>query len=139
MEIDSVKHGLAIGLWIVGCFALAAQCDPVYAFFFFIPTALGPHAVTHWLCYRLKSRGAGGVLVAATLAYAACFFYFYMSALYIHLDAQGGLSMLIVWIASLPVMVPLWIWARALERRARGRADAGEVSPAPPPETIGSG
>ncbi len=122
---------LAIIIWVAGCLALAAQADSLYWFVFFIPFSLGPHAVTHFLCLRLKSRGATNLLGIGMLVYAAWFSFLYTDAFYFNIDALSALALVMAGVASLPVMVPLWITAAYLDASSKLKAEmqAGGTEP----------
>lgn len=117
-----VNHVLAVSVWLASCLALAIVSDPAYGFLFFVPFTLGPHAVSHGLCFVLNSRGAAVALCIGMLAYLAWFFYVYADAFYFNVDAQSGIALAFIGIFSLPVMVPVWLGAWALERAAIKKA-----------------
>lgn len=117
--VAGVNHVLAWAVWIAGCLALGAQAQPVYAFVFVVPFSLGPHAVSHGLCFGIRSRGAGVVLAVGMVAYAAWFLYVYADAFYFHPDAQSAIALAFIGVVSLPVMIPVWLVAMWLEWRAR--------------------
>ncbi len=115
------NHILAVALWIAVSWALASKSDPWTAFLFFVPFTLGPHAVSHVLCFLLKSHRAAMLLAVGMLVYAAWFFYVYVDAFYVHLDPQSSIALLFVGVVSLPVMVPIWAGALVLDRAAKRR------------------
>lgn len=117
-----INHCLAIVVWLAVCVALAGQSDPMYGFVFFVPFSLGPHAVSHLLCLWIRSRRAATLLGVGMLAYAAWFFFVYADAFYFNLDAQSAIAMLYVGIVTLPVMIPVWLIAIAMETSAKKRA-----------------
>jgi len=116
---------LAVPVWVAASVALAYQSTPpLLGLAFMLPFAMSPHAVSHVLSFRLKSRAASALLGVGMLAYLAWFFYLYLDAFYWHLDAQSSLLMLFVGIYSLPVMAPLWgaaIWMERVAKRKHGR------------------
>lgn len=116
------NHILALVVWFSVCVALARDSEAGAGFLFFVPFTLGPHAVSHWLCFVLKSRGAAILLAVGMLAYAAWFFFVYVDAFYVHPDPQSPIALLVVGVVSLPVMVPVWVGALVLDGAARRRA-----------------
>ena len=115
------NHILAIVVWVSVYWALASKSDPWSAFLFFVPITLGPHAVSHVLCFLLKSHRAAVVLSAGMLAYCAWFFFVYVDVFYVHLDPQSAIALLFVGVVALPLMIPVWVVAFALDRAAKKR------------------
>tara|TARA_A100000171_G_scaffold37536_1_gene36578 strand:+ start:292 stop:657 length:366 start_codon:yes stop_codon:yes gene_type:complete len=118
-----VNHILAVIVWVSVCVVLARGSEPAHAFLFFVPFTLGPHAVSHALCFVLKSCGAAILLGIGMLAYVSWFFFVYIDAFYWNLDAQSAIALLFVGVVSLPVMIPVWAVALVLEGAAKRRVD----------------
>jgi len=117
------NHILAIIAWVSVCVALASKTESAMGILFFVPFTLGPHAVSHWLCFRLQSRWAAILLGIGMLAYMSWFFFVYIDVFYVHIDAQGPIALLFVGIFSLPVMIPVWLGTLALERSAKVKGE----------------
>jgi hypothetical protein len=113
------NHILAVLVWVSVCVALASKSGPLLGFLFFVPFTLGPHAVSHALCFFVRSRWAEILLSVGMLGYVSWFFFVYVDVFYIHLDPQSSIALLFVGVVSLPVMIPVWAGALVIERSAR--------------------
>jgi len=122
-QMSKFNQILAITVWVSVCVALASKSEPFFGFLFFVPFTLGPHAVSHALCFWLKSRGSAILLGIGMLAYVSWFFFVYIDAFSVHLDAQSSIALLFVGLVSLPVMIPVWVGAFAFERRAKFKGE----------------
>lgn len=130
---------LAIVIWIAACAALATKSDPWHGFLFIVPFCLGPHAVTHFLCFRVKSHGAANLLGIGMLLYAAWFFFIYADVFYFNLDPQSPIALLVVGIASLPVMIPVWIVSVYLDESSKLKSRMRAERAGPGVEEVESG
>ena len=113
------NHTLAFIIWVIVCVALASKSDSFVGAILFVPFTLGPHAVTHAMCFLLKSRRSATLLGIGMLGYVSWFFFVYIDVFYVHLDAQSSIALLFVGLVSLPVMIPVWLGAFAFEQRAK--------------------
>ena len=117
------NHMLAGVVWLAVCVALALKSDPMLTgIVFFAPFTLGPHAVSHWLCFVLRSNRSAVLLGIGMLAYVVFFFVVYIDVFYVHMDPQSSIALMFVGFVSLPVMIPVWLGAFALERGVKERA-----------------
>ena len=112
---------VASAIWIAACIALAMQADPVWAFIFFLPFSMFPHAVTHTLGFFWKTPRASMLLLIVMVLYAAWFFWVYAEVFYLHPDPQGSIALLFVGVVSTPVMAPAWglAWWTAHREKSR--------------------
>lgn len=111
-----VNHILAVFVWVAVSFALSRVTDEPGGFIFFMPFTLGPHVVSHTMCFFVKSRRAAQLLCFGMLAYLSLFFFFFINAFYIELDPQSGIILVFTGVISLPVMIPIWLISAAKER-----------------------
>ena len=109
---------LAILVWVFACIALGSKTDSFTGFLFIVPFTLGPHAVSHALCFRFRCRVSAILLAIGMAIYAAWFFFVFVDVFYIHPDPQSPIALLFVGAVSLPVMIPVWVGAVAFEKRA---------------------
>ncbi len=121
--MSKFNQALAIAVWVFVCVALASNSEPFFGFLFFVPFTLGPHAVSHALCFLFKSRGSAILLGIGMLAYVSWFFFVYVDVFYVHPDAQSPIALLFVGLVSLPVMIPVWVGAFAFEQRAKVKGE----------------
>jgi hypothetical protein len=118
------NHILAIFVWVAAGVALVRVSEPWYGMMVLIPFILGPHLVSHTMCFFVKSRRAAAILSFGMLAYLAWFFFVYVNAYYIELDAQSSIALLFVGLVSLPVMIPVWLISAGMERVAENRNES---------------
>jgi membrane-bound acyltransferase YfiQ involved in biofilm formation len=125
----SMNQVLGIAIWIAAIVVLASGTDSVLdsvlSVLFCAPFCLGPHAVTHGLCFMLRSQKAAVLLAVGMLAYAGWFLYVYLDAFYWNVDAQSAIALVFVGLLSLPVMIPVWLAAFALEQSAKVKGVVG--------------
>jgi hypothetical protein len=113
------NHILAIFVWAAAGVALARVSEPWYGMMILVPFILGPHMVSHVLCFFLKSKGSGTVLCIGILAYLAWFFFIYIDVFFLNPDPQSPIALLFVGLLSLPVMIPIWLISAAKEQADR--------------------
>lgn len=121
----SMNQVLGIAIWIAAIVVFASGADPVLSVLFFGAFCLGPHAVTHGLCFVLRSKKAAVLLAVGMLAYAAWFLYLYLDAFYWNIDAQSSIALFFGVLLSLTLMIPLWLAAFALEQSAKVKSVVG--------------
>jgi len=131
VPMQKLCHIVACIIWLICCLALAMESSPIFAFLFFVPFSLFPHAITHAMISKTSTIPALAVLMVCQIGYVSWFLYIYIQAFHIYLDAQSPIALLFAGIYSLPVMVPLWIAAAVLSRLT-SPAQQGDSKGTPP-------
>ena len=114
---------IAMLLWTSYFLAVIRQADGFSAIgaIILFPLSVFPHAINHILIGTFRSNKALAILMTAQIGFAFWFYYLYVWAFYISLDALSALALVIVGIYAFPVMLILWIGAKICENRSEKR------------------
>ncbi|MBC2602509.1 hypothetical protein [Puniceicoccus vermicola] len=104
-------------VFIVASLLLLTKASSPAGLLLFMPFSFGPMIATLLLGLWAKSKRSSVLLLASNLIYFAWFLWVYIDVFYIHIDPQGPIAFVFIGMASLPVMIPLWIIALVLERK----------------------
>ena len=130
IRLSDVQSRLRHPLWIISAvvFILAVllllvESSGGAGVLLLLPLIFGPMIVSLLLGAAAASRRSLVTLLISNILYFGWFFWVYISAFYLHPDAQAGITLLFVGIYSLPVMIPLWIIAMCLRRSKNTKSE----------------
>ncbi len=116
-KLKKINQIIALFIWLICVLMLCLKSQPVYGALFFIPFVMYPHAITHIVLHRVKTKAAQIILMIALISYFAWFTFIYINVFYLFLDAQSAIALLFVGIYATPIMLIFWLTIWLVERK----------------------